>query len=92
MLTMFRRLHVCSSSGETIPQNYWRYDGLHDIITIIRAQIEFEDPAWRTYMYDDAYCDKVATNGSRKWSKIDPHSVQHFYWAHKKDGYLPTLR
>jgi hypothetical protein len=41
------------------------------MITIMRAQIEFEDPAWRTY--DEAYRDKAATTGNRKWSEIDPH-------------------
>ena len=40
-------------------------------MTIMRAQIEFEDPAWSKY--DEAYRDKAASTGNRKWSTIDPH-------------------
>ena len=51
--------------------------------TIIRAQIEFEDPAWRTY--DEPYRDKAATPGNRKWSEIDPHLYNKIFtgWAKK---------
>ena len=67
MAAMFRGL--CGSSGEKIPEIIG--DMMAYMITIVRAQIEFEDPTWWTY--DEAYRDKAATTGNRKWSEIDPH-------------------
>ena len=34
-------------------------------------------------MYDDAYCDKVATNGSRKWRKLT-HTLYNIFTGRTK--------
>ena len=47
------------------------------MITIMRAQIEFEDPWWRKY--DEAYRDKAASTGNRKWSSIDAHFYNQLF-------------
>ena len=59
------------------------------MITIMRAQIEFEDPAWRTY--DEAYRDKAATTGNRKWSEIDPHLYNKIFTGRAKKMAICSL-
>ena len=39
------------------------------MLTIIRAQKEYEEPAWR--IYDEAYRDAAASSGNKQWSKVD---------------------
>ena len=39
------------------------------MFTIIRAAQESEEPAWRSY--DEAFREKAAATGNRKWSDID---------------------
>ena len=39
------------------------------MLTIIRAQKEYEKPAWR--IYDEAYRDAAASSGNKQWSKVD---------------------
>ncbi len=41
------------------------------LLTIMRAQKEFEEPAWR--LYDVAFREKAASTRNTQWSKIDPH-------------------
>lgn len=52
------------------------------MITIMRAQIEFEDPGWRKY--DEVYRDKAASTGNRKWSSIDPHFYNQLFTGKAK--------
>ena len=52
------------------------------MITVMRAQIEFEEPAWRTY--DESYRDKAATTGNRKWSAIDPYLYNKIFTGRAK--------
>ena len=40
------------------------------MLTIMKAQQEFKEPAWR--LYDKAYRKKASATGNRKWSQIDP--------------------
>ncbi len=40
------------------------------MLTIMRAQWEFQEPAWR--MYDEVYHEKAAARGNCKWSQMDP--------------------
>lgn len=39
------------------------------MLTIIQAQKEYEEPAWR--IYNEAHRDTVASSGSKQWSKVD---------------------
>ena len=59
------------------------------MITIMQAQIEFEDPAWTTY--DEAYRDKAATTGNRKWSEIDPHLYNKIFTGRAKKVAICSL-
>ena len=59
------------------------------MITIMRAQIEFEDPVWRTY--DEAYRDEAATTGNRKWSEIDPHLYNKIFTGRAKKMAICSL-
>ena len=59
------------------------------MITIMRAQIEFEDPGWRKY--DEAYRDKAASMGNRKWSAIDPHLYNQLFTGRAKKVPLCSL-
>ena len=45
-------------------------DMLANILTIMKAQKEFKEPAQR--LYDVAYRGKGPAIGSKKWSQIDP--------------------
>jgi len=38
---------------------------------IVQAHRDYEDPAWQRY--DEAFRDKAAATGNRKWSSLDPH-------------------
>ena len=60
------------------------------MITTMRAQIKFENPAWRTY--DEAYRDKAATTGNRKWSEIDPHLYNKIFTRRAKKVAICSLR
>ena len=40
------------------------------MLTIMKAQKEFKEPAWR--LYDEAYREKAAATGNRKLAQIDP--------------------
>ena len=40
------------------------------MLTIMKAQKEFKEPAWR--LYDVAYREEAAATGNKKWSQIDP--------------------
>ena len=41
------------------------------MLSIMRAQQEYEEPAWSRY--DEAFREKAASIGNRKWSQIDTH-------------------
>ena len=41
------------------------------MLVIIKAQREYEEPAWR--LYDEAFRDKAAAMGNKKWAQVDPH-------------------
>ena len=41
------------------------------VLIVMRAQREYEEPAWR--LYNAAFRDKAAATANRKWSQIDPH-------------------
>ena len=41
------------------------------MLTILRAQLEFEDPGWR--IYDHNYRFKAAALGNQNWAELDPH-------------------
>ena len=45
------------------------------MFTIIRAAQEFEDPAWRNY--DEAFRKKAAATGNRKWSEVNPLTIEY---------------
>jgi len=47
------------------------------MITIMRAQREYEEPAWR--LYDTAFRDKAASTGNRKWAQLDPHIYNQIF-------------
>jgi len=38
---------------------------------IVQAHQDYEDPVWQRY--DEAFRDKAAATGNRKWSSLDPH-------------------
>ena len=38
------------------------------LLIVLRAQREYEEPAW--HVYDEAFWDKAAGTGNRKWSQI----------------------
>ena len=40
------------------------------MLTIMKTQKEFKEPAWR--LYDEAYREKSAATGNRRWSQINP--------------------
>ena len=48
----------------------------------IRAAQEFEDPAWRNY--DEAFREKSAATGNRKWSEIDSLIYNRVFTGHAK--------
>ena len=41
------------------------------MLVIIRAHQEYDHPQWRNY--DEAFRDKAATTGNKKWASIDIH-------------------
>ena len=52
------------------------------MFTIIRAAQEFEDPAWRSY--DEAFREKAAATGNRKWSEIDSLIYNRVFTGHAR--------
>ena len=52
------------------------------MFTIIRAAQEFEDPAWKNY--DEAFREKAAATGNRKWSAIDTLIYNRVFTGHAK--------
>lgn len=44
------------------------------IILIIQTHRDYEDPAWQRY--DEAFTDKAAVTGNRKWGGLGPRSIQ----------------
>ena len=52
------------------------------MFTIIRAAQEFEDPAWRSY--SEAFREKVAATGNRKWSEIDLLIYNRVFTGHAR--------
>ncbi len=53
------------------------------MLSIMRAQREFREPAWR--LYDEAYCEKAAATGNRKWSQIDPLLYNQIFTGKAKE-------
>ena len=47
------------------------------MLVIIKAQQEYEEPAWR--LYDEAFREKAATTGNRKWALSDPHLYSQLF-------------
>ena len=47
------------------------------MLAIIRAQQEYEEPAWR--LYDEAFREKAATTGNRKWALTDSHLYNQMF-------------
>ncbi len=56
---------MASKHPEAVP------DMMAYMLVIMRAQQEYEEPAWR--LYDQAFRDKAASMGNKKWATIDPH-------------------
>ena len=50
---------------------------LAHMLIVMRAQREYEEPAWR--LYDEAFRDKAAATGNRKWSQIDTHIYNQIF-------------
>ena len=50
------------------------------MFTIIR---EFKDPAWRNY--DEAFREKAAATGNRKWSEIDTLIYNRIFTGHARN-------
>lgn len=61
-------------------------DMLAYMLVIMRAQQEYEEPAWR--LYDEAFRDKAASTGNKKWALIDPHIYNQIFTgrARKRQG------
>ena len=57
------------------------------VLIVMRAQWEYEEPAWR--LYDVAFRDKAAATGNRKWSQIDQSSVHR---SSTKEGTMLSLQ
>ena len=51
------------------------------MFTIIRAAQEFEDPAWKNY---EAFHEKAAATGNRKWLAIDTLIYNQIFTGHTK--------
>ena len=47
------------------------------MLSIIQAYQEYEHPQWHNY--DEAFRDKAATTGNRKWSVIDSHLYNQIF-------------
>ena len=58
------------------------------MFTIIRAAQEFEDPAWRSY--DEAFREKAAATGNRKWSEIDSLIYNRVFTGHARKIAIPS--
>ena len=52
------------------------------MFTIIRAAQKFEDPAWQNY--DEAFREKAAATGNRKWSVIGTLIYNWIFTGHAK--------
>ena len=52
------------------------------MLSIMRAQQEYEEPAWSRY--DEAFREKVAAIGNRKWSQIDTHIYNQVFTGRAK--------
>ena len=52
-------------------------DLLAYMLAIMRAQAEYEEPAWR--LYDEAFRDKAASTGNRKWALLDTHLYNQIF-------------
>ena len=57
-------------------------DLLAYMLAIMRAQAEYEEPAWR--LYDEAFRDKAASTGNRKWALLDTHIQSTLYRESQK--------
>ena len=53
------------------------------MLTIMKAQKEFKEPAWR--LYDEAYLEKAAATGNRKWDQIDPLLYNQIFTRRAKE-------
>ena len=47
------------------------------MLVIIRAQKEYEEPAWR--LYNEAFRDEAATTGNRNWAQTDSHLYNQMF-------------
>ena len=52
------------------------------MLTILRAQQEFEDPGWR--IYDHNYRLKAAASGNQNWAELDPHLYSQCFTGRAK--------
>jgi len=52
------------------------------MLTIVRAQQEFEDPGWR--IYDHNYRLKAAASGNQNWAELDPHLYSQCFTGRAK--------
>ena len=59
------------------------------MLSIIRAYQEYEHPQWRNY--DEAFSDKAATTGNRKWSVIDSHLYNQIFTGRARKLPVCTL-
>ena len=58
------------------------------MLIVLRAQREYEEPAWR--LYDEAFRDKAAATGNRKWSQIDTHIYNQIFTGRARKRVLCT--
>ena len=58
------------------------------MLIVLRAQREYEEPAWR--LYDGAFWDKAAATGNRKWSQINMHIYNQIFTGRARKRVLCT--
>ena len=58
------------------------------VLIVLWAQREYEEPAWR--LYDEAFQDKAAATGNRKWSQIDTHIYNQIFTGRARKRLLCT--
>ena len=58
------------------------------MLIVLWAQREYKEPAWR--LYDEAFRDKAAATGNRKWSQIDIHICNQIFTCRARKRLLCT--
>ena len=73
---------LCSLYSSTVPTASFSNSRNANLYVIIRAAQEFEDPVWRSY--DEAFHEKAAATGNKKWSEIDTHIYNQLFTGHAR--------